>query len=119
MPNLVVLRCDEPLEQSIFEKISLFCNVKPDCVIENQTIPVLYEAPLMLESHHFSEVVCRELGLQTPPPDLREWTSMVNRIKARSKQVQIGLVGKYVGLHDAYLSVVEALYHAGYATTLR
>ena len=113
-PNIVVLRCDEPLEESIFKKISLFCNVKPDCVIENITLPNLYEAPLMLEKSNFSSVVCRELGIDAPAPDLTEWAQMVERIKARPYSVDIGLVGKYVGLHDAYLSVVEALRHAGY-----
>ena len=113
-PDIIVLRCNEPLEDSIFQKISLFCNVKPDCVIENRTLPVLYEAPLMLEEHNFSGVVCRELGLATQEPDLAEWREMVDKIKARTKHVQIGLVGKYVALHDAYLSVAEALRHAGY-----
>ena len=113
-PNIVVLRCDEPLEPSIFQKISLFCNVKPDCVIENLTIPVLYEAPLMLEKANFSEVVCRELGLETKAPELSEWKELVRKIKAETSTVQIGLVGKYVELHDAYLSVAEALRHAGY-----
>lgn len=113
-PNIVVLRCDEPLEESIFKKISLFCNVKPDCVIENITLPTLYEAPLMLEKSGFSEVVCRELGLDAPKPDLAKWTEMVERIKNREQRTAIGLVGKYVGLHDAYLSVAEALRHAGY-----
>ncbi|MCR5584224.1 MAG: CTP synthase [Lachnospiraceae bacterium] len=114
-PNIIVLRCDEHLEESIFKKISLFCNVKPDCVIENFTLPNLYEAPLMLERSNFSEVVCRELGLKTKEPDLTEWFEMVDKInKAGSHCVEIGLVGKYVGLHDAYLSVAEALRHAGY-----
>ena len=113
-PNIIVLRCDEPLEESIFKKISLFCNVKPDCVIENITLPNLYEAPLMLEKADFSSVVCRELGIDAPEPDLAEWTAMVERIKSRPHYVDIGLVGKYVGLHDAYLSVAEALRHAGY-----
>ena len=114
-PNLIVLRCDEPLEESIFQKIALFCNVKPDCVIENMTLPTLYEVPLMLEKSRFSEVVCRDLGLSVPAPDLTEWAEMVERIKsARSHTVKIGLVGKYVALHDAYLSVAEALHHAGY-----
>lgn len=113
-PNIVVLRCDKPLEPSIFQKIALFCNVKPDCVIENVTLPNLYEAPLMLEKSNFSEVVCRELQLKTSAPDLAEWSQMVERIKNRKKKVKIGLVGKYVGLHDAYLSVAEALRHAGY-----
>ena len=114
-PNVIVLRCNEPLEKSIFEKISMFCNVKPDCVIENITLPNLYEAPLMLEKSSFSEVVCRELGLSVPEPDLTEWTEMVGRIKSTlSNCVEIGLVGKYVALHDAYLSVAEALRHAGF-----
>ena len=114
-PNIIVLRCDKPLEESIFKKISLFCNVKPDCVIENITLPCLYEAPLMLEKAGFSSVVCRELGISAPEPDLKEWLDMVGRIHAREKEVHIGLVGKYVQLHDAYLSVAEALRHAGYA----
>ena len=114
-PNLIVLRCDRPLEPSIFQKIALFCNVKEDCVIENITLPILYEAPLMLESSRFSEVVCRELNLTTPEPDLTEWREMVDSIKKDvSHCIDIGLVGKYVGLHDAYLSVAEALHHAGY-----
>ena len=113
-PNIVVLRCDEPLEESIFKKISLFCYVKPDCVIENITLPNLYEAPLMLEKSNFSAVVCRELGIDSPEPDLTEWIEMVEKIKSRPRSVNIGLVGKYVGLHDAYLSVAEALRHAGY-----
>ena len=118
-PNIIVLRCDEPLEESIFHKIALFCNVKPDCVIENITLPNLYEAPLMLERSQFSDVVCRELGLQTPPPALDDWIDLVSRIKTRQRTVEIGLVGKYVGLHDAYLSVAEALRHAGYAHNAR
>ena len=114
-PSIIVLRCDEPLEPSIFQKIALFCNVKQDCVIENITLPDLYEAPLMLEKSHFSEVVCRELGLTTPPPDMAEWEAMVQRINdEKNHHVKIGLVGKYVGLHDAYLSVAEALRHAGF-----
>ena len=113
-PDIIVLRCDEPLEESIFRKISMFCNVKQDCVIENITLPNLYEAPLMLEKSNFSSVVCRELGIETAEPDLAEWNAMAERIKARKNYVDIDLVGKYVGLHDAYLSVAEALRHAGY-----
>lgn len=113
-PNIIVLRSDKPLEASVFQKISLFCNVKADCVIENRTLPNLYEAPLMLEQSHFSSVVCRELHLETPQPDLAEWEQMAARIRKRSGEVHIGLVGKYVKLHDAYLSVAEAMNHAGY-----
>ena len=113
-PDIIVLRCDEPLEDSIFDKISLFCNVKRDCVIENITLPVLYEAPLMLEKSDLSAVVCRELNIYAPHCRLEDWEEMVRRIKARTEYVDIGLVGKYVALHDAYLSVAEALRHAGY-----
>ena len=113
-PDIIVLRCDEPLEESIFDKISLFCNVKRDCVIENITLPILYEAPLMLEKSDLSAVVCRELGIYAPHCRLEEWEAMVESIKSRSLTVDIGLVGKYVALHDAYLSVAEALRHAGY-----
>ena len=113
-PNIIVLRSDEPLEDDIFRKIALFCNVKEDCVIENVTLPCLYEAPLMLERSHFSGVVCRELKIDATEPDLAEWTDMVETIKSRTQNVTIGLVGKYVALHDAYLSVAEALRHAGF-----
>ena len=113
-PDIIVLRCDEPLEQSIFRKISMFCNVKDDCVIENRTLDSLYEAPLMLEKSNFSGIVCRELGIDAPEPDLTEWENLVDQIKQRDKEVTIALVGKYVKLHDAYLSVAEALAHAGF-----
>ncbi len=92
----------------------MFCNVKPDCVIENLTVPVLYEAPVMLEKCHFSEIVCRELKLETPEPDMNEWNEMLERIHNRPHTVTVGIVGKYIQLHDAYLSVAEALRHAGY-----
>ena len=115
-PDIIVLRTDEPItDRSIFTKIAHFCNVKPDCVIENLTLQSLYEAPLMLERQGFSGIVCRELGLVTDPPELSDWETMVARIKAASKHVTVGLVGKYVQLHDAYLSVAEALRHAAYA----
>ncbi len=115
-PDLIVLRCDEPLEESILHKIAMFCNVPPDCVIENRTLPILYEAPLMLERQNLSAIVCRELGLDTPAPDLSEWEAMVSRIRSAAKTVTIGLVGKYTQLHDAYLSVAEALRHAAFAS---
>ncbi len=114
-PDIIVLRCDEPLEESIFKKISMFCNVKEDCVIENRTLPNLYQAPLMLEDAHLSEVVCRELKIDAPAPDLTEWKNLVTNIASRNRDVTIGLVGKYVQLHDAYLSVAEALNHSGFA----
>ncbi len=120
IPNIIVLRVDEPItDGSIFAKIAHFCNVKSDCVIENRTLPNLYEAPLMLEEANLSGIVCRELGIDAPEPDLMEWWALVARIHHQSKTVRIGLVGKYVQLHDAYLSVAEALRHAGYALDAR
>lgn len=113
-PNIIVLRCDEPVDESIRQKISLFCNVPQDCVIENLTVPVLYEAPMMLERQHMADIVCRELGIKAPAPDLSDWQATLDRIASRTKHTTIALVGKYVQLHDAYLSVAEALRHAGY-----
>jgi CTP synthase len=113
-PDIIVMRADEHIDDSIKEKISLFCNVKPDCVIENITLPVLYEAPIMLEKSNFSWIVCRELGLNAGPCDMIEWNMMLERVARRDKCVKIAIVGKYVKLHDAYLSVAEALRHAGY-----
>ncbi len=113
-PDIVVLRCDIPLEPSISKKISMFCNVKEDCVIENITLPVLYEAPIMLEENNFSEIVCRELHLPETKIDLSEWNEMLTKIRTRDKSVTVGIIGKYVALHDAYLSVAESLRHAGY-----
>ena len=119
-PDIIVLRTDEPItDESIFQKIALFCNVRPDCVIENQTIPVLYEAPLMLERHHFSDIVCRELRLEAPAPDLSEWTALIRQIRSPKETVRVALVGKYVKLHDAYLSVMEALRHGGYGLSAK
>ncbi len=119
-PNIIVLRVDEQItDKSIFTKISHFCNVKPDGVIENMTLPILYEAPLMLEKAGLSAIVCRELGIVAPEPDLTEWKEMVERVRHQQDTVRIGLVGKYVQLHDAYLSVAEALRHAGFALGMR
>ena len=119
-PNIIVLRVDEEItDESVFSKIAHFCNVKPDCVIENMTLPILYEAPLMLEAANLSSIVCRELHIETPMPDLTEWQNMIERIRHQSKTCRIALVGKYTQLHDAYLSVAEALRHAGYALDTR
>lgn len=113
-PNIIVTRSDEPIDESIRQKIALFCNVKPDCVIENLTLPILYEAPIMLHENGLDKVVCRELNLDTPEPDLSQWHDMLSRIRQRNKKTNITIVGKYVRLHDAYLSIMEALSHAGY-----
>lgn len=113
-PDIIVMRADEPIDHSIIDKISLFCNVKKDCVIENSTVPVLYEAPNMLEKSRFSWIACRELGIDAGPCDLSEWNAMLDRIRKATKDVEVAIVGKYVKLHDAYLSVAEALKHGGY-----
>ena len=118
-PDIIVPRCEEPLPDSIRQKISLFCNVKPDCVIENKTVSTLYQAPLMLEESNFSAIVCRELNLDCTQSDMTEWTEMVERINKRDKSVKIALVGKYVQLHDAYLSVAEALNHGGFENSAK
>lgn len=114
MPNIIVTRSEEPIDESIKQKISLFCNVKKDCVIENKTVDIIYEIPMMLEKQGFCEIVCRELEIKYDKCDLSEWEEMVQRIKNINKSVTIAIVGKYIKLHDAYLSVVEALSHSGY-----
>jgi CTP synthase len=116
MPDIIICRCDRKLEQSMKQKISLFCNVKPDCVLDNTTVPVLYEVPIMLHNQGLDDIVCRELKIPAPSCDLSDWTGMLDRIRRRSREVTIAIVGKYVKLHDAYLSIVEALHHAGYET---
>ena len=115
-PDIIVTRADGPIGAAVKEKIALFCGVEPACVIENATLPVLYQAPGMLEEQHFSDLVLQKLGLTGRPPcDLADWDEMLKKIAACTGVVEIALVGKYVQLHDAYLSVAEALRHAGYA----
>lgn len=112
-PNIIVVRSEMPLSQSARNKIALFCNVKPDCVIDNLDVSLLYEAPLMLEKSNLTKIVSRELGLPENEPDISAWLNMLDKAHNRSKTVRIGLVGKYVKMYDTYLSVVEALTHAG------
>ena len=113
-PDIIILRADGSVGGDIRRKISTFCNVKPECVIENLTMPSLYQCPLMLHTGGLDEVVVKKLKLDVPPADLTEWKQVVSRIATRSKTCSIALVGKYVKLHDAYLSVMESLYHAGF-----
>ena len=113
-PDIIVARVDAPLPDDIKKKIAMFCNVGADCVIENLTLPNLYEAPVMLEKANLSSIVCRILGLDPRTIDLSEWNKMLERAYNRTKTVRIALCGKYVRLHDAYLSVAEALTHAGF-----
>ena len=114
-PDILVLRSEKPIPRDMRDKISLFCNVPKDCVIQNIDVPFLYEAPLVLEAEGLAGVVCRRLGIACTTPDLAEWTQMVAALKSLDRKVTIALVGKYIGLHDAYLSVVEALKHGGIA----
>ena len=113
-PDIIILRADGSVGGDIRRKISTFCNVKPECVIENLTMPSLYQCPLMLHTNGLDDVVVEKLKLDVPPADLTEWKGVVSRIATRSKTCTIALVGKYVKLHDAYLSVMESLYHAGF-----
>ncbi len=113
-PDLIIARCDETIPESVIEKISLFCNVEPDSVFENKTLDSLYEVPLMLEDQNIAPIICEKLGLEERQPDLEDWRKLVERIKKADQKVTIGLVGKYVQLHDAYLSVAEALQHGAF-----
>ena len=112
-PDVIMCRCDEEIPQDIIDKIALFCNIPKENAIPNQTAPILYEVPLMLEKAGLAKVVCKRLGLTDTDPDLTEWENMVQRAKRVEGTVHIALVGKYTALHDAYLSVVEALTHGG------
>ena len=112
-PDVILCRSDYPLSREILEKISLFCNIPVDHAIPNLTADILYEVPLMLEREGLADVVVQRLGLDCHAPDLAEWSAMVHRAKHVHGSVTIALVGKYVALHDAYLSVVEALTHGG------
>lgn len=112
-PDIIMCRSDHEIPSDILDKISLFCNIPKENAIPNLTAPILYEVPLMLEKAGLADVTCRRLGLNCQKPDLTEWASMVERAKNVHGEVRIALVGKYVALHDAYLSVVEALTHGG------
>jgi len=117
-PDILVCRSDLPLDQGIKDKIALFCNVPSRNVIQNLDVDVLYEVPLAMEKEHLADVVCECLDMECPPPTEQawlEWTSMIDAWKHPEKNVRVALVGKYVSLHDAYISVVEALKHAGVA----
>ena len=118
-PDIIIPRVDAPMPKDVRDKIAMFCNVEPECCIENMTMPVLYQCPIMLEESNFSEIVCKRLNLDPGKIDLTEWNRMIDRINGRDKTVKIALCGKYVQLHDAYLSVAEALAHAGYENSAK
>ena len=115
-PDIIVCRSEQPLEQKLKEKISLFCNVPAAHVLQNLDVEYLYEAPLAMERERLAQAACECLGLPCPEPDLSGWEAMVDALRHPVSEVTIALVGKYIQLHDAYISVVEALKHGGIAS---
>ncbi|EMG27107.1 CTP synthetase [Listeria fleischmannii 1991] len=114
-PNIIVVRTEQPVSTEMKEKIALFCDIKASEVIESRDEDTLYNVPLSLQAQKMDQIVLDHLKLDAPQADMTEWTELVHRVKNLSKKVRIALVGKYVSLQDAYLSVAEALRHAGYA----
>lgn len=114
-PDVLVCRSEYPVPQELKEKIALFCNVPVNHVLQNLDVEYLYEAPLAMEKENLAQVVCESLKIPCPEPDLRDWNEMVNSLRHPETDVEIAMVGKYIQLHDAYLSVVEALKHGGIA----
>ena len=114
-PDIIVCRSEYLLDQGIKDKIALFCNVPNSRVLQNLDVEYLYEAPLAMEKEHLAQVACECLHLDCPEPDLTDWIDMVDALRNPNKEVEIALVGKYTALHDAYISVVEALKHGGIA----
>lgn len=118
-PNVIICRTEEPLSVEIRAKIALFCDIDPAAIIENVDVASIYEVPLMLERQRLDELVIERLGLPPSQPDLKEWRQLVAEMASRVKVVKVALVGKYVSYTDAYLSVVEALHHAGFAAAVK
>ena len=112
-PDIIVCRSEYPLDQGLKDKIALFCNVPNNHVLQNLDVEYLYEAPLAMEKEHLAQVACECLNLDCPEPDLTDWKLMVESLRTPTSEVTIALVGKYTQLHDAYISVVEALNHGG------
>ena len=112
-PDIIVCRSEHELDQGIKDKIALFCNVPSSHVLQNLDVEYLYEAPLAMEKENLAKVACECLNLPCPEPDLTDWKQMVEDLRHPTKEVKIALVGKYTALHDAYISVVEALKHGG------
>lgn len=115
-PDILVVRTEMPMGESIRNKLALFCDVEPEAIVESRDAESLYQIPLNLQAQNMDNIVCRKLKLEERPSDMTEWATMVERIMAIKQTVRIALVGKYVQLHDAYLSVVESLSHAGFAS---
>ena len=114
-PDILVCRSEQPLDEGIKNKIALFCNVPPHHVLQNLDVDVLYEVPLVMEQEHLAQSACECLNLPCPEPDLTDWQNMIDAWKHPKQEVTVALVGKYIQLHDAYISVVEALKHGGVA----
>lgn len=114
-PNIIVVRTEFAVPQDMKDKIALFCDIKASEVIEARDAESLYEVPLMLLEQHMDQIVLDHFGIKAPEADMTDWTALVDRVQNLSKKVRIGLVGKYVELQDAYISVVEAMKHAGFA----
>lgn len=115
-PDVIVCRSEQPLDQGLKDKIALFCNVPSSHVLQNLDVEYLYEAPLAMERENLAKVACECLELDCPEPDLKDWEDMVDALRHPDKEVTVALVGKYTQLHDAYISVVEALKHGGIAS---
>ncbi|MDQ0257379.1 CTP synthase [Evansella vedderi] len=113
-PNVIVVRTERPVPEDMKDKIALFCDIEKEAVIEARDAETLYEVPLALQDQDLDDYVCNHLGLECKDADMTEWISLVNKVKNLSKVTKIALVGKYVALQDAYLSVAEAMRHAGY-----
>ena len=111
---MIVLRTEVDIEDHVKEKISLFCNVPKETVVQELDADILYEVPLNLKAQGLDDYVCKHFGIEAPEADMTEWESLIDTVRNLDGEVYIALVGKYVALHDAYLSVVEALKHAGY-----
>lgn len=116
-PDVIICRTEHPLSVEIKAKIALFCDTEPNAIIENVDVASIYEVPLVLEKQHLDDLVIERLHLPASPPDLKEWRALVEGINHLRNKVRVALVGKYVALHDAYLSVAESLYHAGFANS--
>ncbi|ODJ67348.1 CTP synthase [Brochothrix thermosphacta] len=114
-PNIIVVRADRPITESMREKLAMFCDIKKEEVIECIDAPTLYEIPLALQKQNLDQIVCDKLNIDAPEANMEEWGALSAKVQNLSKEVNIALVGKYVSLQDAYLSVAEALRHAGYS----